>query len=221
MGARRVVIAVGLLVVGVPARRQLQRLARRSGATDAELARPLPGDDLVPDAELVMDRVLRLPAPAERVWPWLVQLGKGRAGWYLPARVERFVPRRRRAARSLDDRWQGLRVGDRVPDWGPGDPQFELAAVDAPRSLVYLSLRQRSAGWRWPAADAADADVLALSWALVLEPAGFQACRLQLRLRMRTRSRAAAVLGGLFDYATVRLLASGLAERVGQPRGGG
>ena len=43
---------------------------------------PLPGDDLV-RADVVMDRGFDLPAPPDEVWPWLVQLGKRRAGWYL------------------------------------------------------------------------------------------------------------------------------------------
>ena len=59
-------------------------------ATRAEAAARLPGDDLV-DANVVMDRATTLPGTAEDVWPWLVQLGKGRAGWYLPRRAERLV----------------------------------------------------------------------------------------------------------------------------------
>jgi hypothetical protein len=45
---------------------------------------PKPGDDIVPDAAVVMDRDRILPAPARDVWPWIVQLGKDRAGWYMP-----------------------------------------------------------------------------------------------------------------------------------------
>ena len=53
-----------------------------------DVARTLPGDDLVPHADVVMDRAFDLPAPPEDVWPWFVQLGKKRAGWYLPRSVE-------------------------------------------------------------------------------------------------------------------------------------
>ncbi|HEY2192382.1 MAG TPA: hypothetical protein VGH76_08775 [Actinomycetospora sp.] len=58
-------------------------------ATPDEVAARLPGDDLVPDAQVTMDRAFDLPAVPEILWPWLAQLGKQRAGWYLPAGVER------------------------------------------------------------------------------------------------------------------------------------
>ena len=61
-------------------------------ASPPEAAAPLPGDDLVPSADVVMDRAFTVSAPAEEVWPWLVQLGKQRAGWYLPRRLERLLP---------------------------------------------------------------------------------------------------------------------------------
>ena len=48
-----------------------------------------------------MDRAFSLPAPPEVVWPWLVQLGKGRAGWYLPRWVERIIPPSRRGRKNL------------------------------------------------------------------------------------------------------------------------
>jgi hypothetical protein len=51
-----------------------------------EITRVLPGDELVPDAQVVMDRAFELPAPPYEVWPWFAQLGKNRAGWYLPRR---------------------------------------------------------------------------------------------------------------------------------------
>ena len=170
-----------------------------------------------------MDRAGTLPAPPEQVWPWLVQLGKGRAGWYFPAAVERAIPTERRGLRRLEPGCQRLAVGDRIGDWGPGDPEFRAEVIDPPRTLVWSSLRQRSRGHRWPdgdpdpwAPDLPD-DVLALSWALVLRPLGADGSRLQLRLRARSRSRLKPlweVAGGAFDLLTVRLLLAGLRERV-------
>jgi hypothetical protein len=54
----------------------------RWGATDAEVRQPLPGDELVPESKLVATRAISIRAPASQVWPWLVQLGQGRAGLY-------------------------------------------------------------------------------------------------------------------------------------------
>ena len=171
----------------------------RVAPTPEEAARPLPGDDLVPHATTVMDRALTLPAPPEAVWPWLVQLGKRRAGWYLPRAVERWLPPSRRALRHLEPRWQGLAVGDVIPDWGGRDETFRVALLDPPRALVHTSRRGRT-------------DV---SWALCLD-AYDGGTRLQLRLRLGPvrHPRLVGTLGEAFDWLTVRGLAGGLTERV-------
>ena len=77
--------------------------------TAAERSAALPGDELVAPADVVMDRAFSLPAPPDDVWPWLVQLGKRRAGWYLPRWVERLVPPSRRGLRHLDPAYLDLR----------------------------------------------------------------------------------------------------------------
>ncbi len=43
---------------------------------------PLPGDDLLPDAGAQVTHEVTVDAPAERIWPWLAQMGRGRAGFY-------------------------------------------------------------------------------------------------------------------------------------------
>jgi hypothetical protein len=185
-------------------------------ATRQEIAASLPGDDLV-DAHVVMDRATTLPGTAQDLWPWLVQLGKRRAGWYFPRTVERFLPPGGRGARRLEPAHAGLAVGDRVPDWGPGEPEFEVALLDPPHSLVYRSLRQRSRGHRWPVVDPPPADTLDLSWALVSRDVG-EGVRLHLRLRVRTTRTwtvpVARVAGGAMDALTVGLLFAGLRERL-------
>ena len=198
----------------------LRRLARRSGVTAADLARSLPGDELVPAPSFVVDRAAVLPAPPPAVWPWLVQLGKARGWWYLPAWAERFVwAREKRGARRVVAALQGLSVGDVVPDWGPGAPVFRVASLEPARALVYHSIRQRSNGWRWPEQDTPrPPDCFEFSWALVLEPAPGERSRLHIRLRAATpggRSRPLLELGGgLLDYVTIELLAQGLRERL-------
>lgn len=162
----------------------------------------LPGDDLVV-ADVVMDRGFDLPAPPERVWPWLVQLGKQRAGWYLPASAERLVPRRRRALRHLEPRFLHHRVGDVIPDWGGADATFTLAAIEPPRLLLYTSRRGRTD----------------LTWCLHLTPVpptGGTRVHLRLRLGPVRHVRLASSVGGLVDAATIVGLAAGLRERVGR-----
>ena len=176
-------------------------------ATADEVAAHRAGDHLVPDADAVMDRAFSIDASSDLVWPWLVQLGKQRAGWYLPLSVERFLPRGRRAIRTLDPRWQQLAVGDVIPDYGGRHETFEVAHIDAPHALVYVSQRGR----------------MRVSWSLTLT-AGTSSetleptvpTRLHLRLRLGPiRRRWLVRTGGeLLDALTVAGMAAGLRERV-------
>lgn len=59
-----------------------RRWHMRWGATDAELAAPMSGDDLVPASTFTATRAITIAAPPENVWPWIVQMGYRRAGFY-------------------------------------------------------------------------------------------------------------------------------------------
>jgi hypothetical protein len=146
-----------------------------------------------------MDRAFSLPAPPDAVWPWLVQLGKRRAGWYFPRGVERFIPPSRRGLRRIDPAYLSLRVGDVVPDWGGRDATFTVAEHEPGRHLLYTSTRGRTH----------------LTWCLQATPQG-RGTRMHLRLRLApVRHRTIAEhAGGLVDLLTVAGLAAGLRERV-------
>jgi hypothetical protein len=62
----------------------------RWGATDAEVAGPMPGDELVPKASFDATRAITINAPPERVrvWPWIVQMGYRRTGFYTDALLD-------------------------------------------------------------------------------------------------------------------------------------
>lgn len=179
-----------------------------------------PGDSLVADPRFVVDRSATFPVGADELWPWLVQLGKGRAGWYMPRSVERFVPPARRGLRRLEPALQEVEVGFEEPDWGPGDPVFRCAVMDAPRALVWHSLRDPAANHRWPAG-APSPDVLALSWALLVQPDVAGGTHLHIRLRMTKGAwrgdplfRFKRPVFDLFDYVTIVWLFAGLRERL-------
>ena len=149
-----------------------------------------------------MDRGFDLAAPPGEVWPWLVQLGKRRAGWYLPRAVERLVPPSRRALRHVEPRLLEHEVGDVIPDWGGADATFTLAAIDPPRTLLYTSRRGSTD----------------LTWCIVLAPVASGGTRVHLRLRLAPvrHRRVASILGGLVDALTISGLAAGLRERLGR-----
>jgi hypothetical protein len=171
----------------------------------------LPGDDVLAHADPVIERHLHPPAEPAVVWPWLEQLGKNRGGWYLPRVVERLVPRGRRALRYVDKGLLGLQVGDRIDDWGPGDPSFELLSIDRPHHLVWWSERPRRPR------RGADRPPMRMTWALVVSPDGPSRSHLHLRLRLDLGKPAGPVAtygGDAMDWLTVWLLGKGLDERL-------
>jgi hypothetical protein len=168
-------------------------------ATAAEQREPRPGDELVSPADVVMDRGFTLPGRPLTVWPWIAQLGKHRAGWYLPRRLERFMPPSRRATREIDSRWQQLAPGDVIRDYGGRDETFTVVTIDPPIALVYRSRRGRT-------------DV---TWSILLRPDGEQT-RVLLRLRLSPVRRVwlATTAGELIDLLTITAMAAGLRERL-------
>ena len=165
----------------------------------------IPGDDLVAEANLVFDRRWVLNAAPEQIWPWLAQLGKRRAGWYLPRHVERLLPPRRRASRVILAEHQHLEPGRRIPDYGGPEEWLEVAHVDPPWALVYRTERRGTP----------------FSWALLLTPRDPGGTELRLRFRARLKStgprrRAIVAFAALADGATSRLMVSGLRERLGE-----
>jgi len=174
-------------------------------ASDAEKNASRPGDALVEPADVVMDRAFTVEARPEAVWPWLAQLGKGRAGWYMPRAVERFLPARRRAARSLNPAWLRLKEGDVIPDYGGLNATFQVAQIVPPSVLVYRSRRGSTN----------------LTWSLALESVSSDPGRTRVFLRLRMAPVRHKILartaGELIDLLTVAGMAEGLAERL---RGG-
>ena len=100
------------------------------GATPEEVSGAVTGDQLCPDARLVATRCIDLAAPPHRVFPWLRQMGFGRAGWYSHDILDNLG---RRSATEIVPAWQDLEQGGTVPG-GPVD--FVAAVLDPPRALV-------------------------------------------------------------------------------------
>ena len=79
------------------------------GATDDEVVRPLPGDTLVDNPMYVTTRAITVDAPAAAVWPWLVQLGQNRGGFYTYDVLENLMGLDIHSAERIHDEWQHLR----------------------------------------------------------------------------------------------------------------
>jgi hypothetical protein len=166
------------------------------GIDERDVGRPLPGDDLVPGARTIDTRSVEIDAPPADVWPWLTQMGYGRAGWYSYDAIDMTGG----SSRRIVPEWQSLAVGDVVPTYPGGG--FEVRVVQPGQALVLYSdtalvTRQAEAAKR-ANTEPASANVeatgvmlgatqpsqFAASWAFVLEPMAGDRTRLIERFRV-------------------------------------
>ena len=185
--------------------------------TDATLA--FAGDDLVPDATVVETRGVEIDAPPDAVWPWLVQMGYNRAGWYSYDAIDM----KGASVDTILPELQHLAVDDLVPN--SPDTAFVVRSLDPGRSLVLYADEKTveeqvaAARARKEAGEATEATPanlraagkmmpamagFAASWAFVLQPLD-EGRRTRLAERFRVRMPAperpaAAVLGGVFGF---------------------
>ena len=82
------------------------------GASGGEPIETLPGDDLLPAADLVATRAVTIGATPDQVWPWIAQLGQGRGGFYSYDRLENLVGCEIESADRIHPEWQDVSVGD-------------------------------------------------------------------------------------------------------------
>jgi hypothetical protein len=122
-----------------------RRWCRQWGATASEASRALPGDDLLVDPQTVTTRAITIHAPASQIWPWLLQLGPGRAGAYTYDWIENLLGLNMHSADKILPQYQDLEVGD-AQHLGRNGPVLRVAELDAERALV---LRSDDGNWIW------------------------------------------------------------------------
>lgn len=114
------------------------------GATADEIAALMPGDDLVPRPTFDATRAITIAARPDEVWPWLVQAGTGRAGWYSYDLVDNLG---RRSADRIIPELQDLAPGGIIPMTPSGRLGLRVHSLDAPRSMVWGSAGETT--WSW------------------------------------------------------------------------
>lgn len=92
----------------------LRDAALHLGATQVERSVALPGDGLLPDAHVQATRGITIPVEPAAVWPWLVQIGWQRGGFYSYDALENLVGLDIRSADEVVPAWQDLALGDHV-----------------------------------------------------------------------------------------------------------
>jgi hypothetical protein len=143
-----------------------------AGAAAEEASEPLPGDDRTPHPRVQSTRAVTIDAPPEQVWPWLLQMGIGRAGFYTHDWVGRLIAHARyvegkHSATRIHPEIPPLQAGDTVP-MGAGafatvpevEPYRHLVGQETyvlralPGGKTRLIARYRGAGFVSPAAHA-------------------------------------------------------------------
>jgi hypothetical protein len=166
-------VAVGTLGAALVYRILLRERVRDWGARPDEVARRLPGDDLLEDAAMVSTRAITIDAPTSAIWPWLIQMGPGRAGAYTYDWIENLLGIDIHSSDRIVPEWQAMQVGDA---WRLGKDQALSAEIVEPEQA--LVVRSPDGGW---------------VWAFVLVPEG-DATRLLSRNRMVVKGGALAHL---------------------------
>jgi hypothetical protein len=153
---------IGSLVLGIVALGAIYTFVirpwhLRRGSTKEELRRSLPGDDLVPNPKFVWNQAITINTSAAEVWPWLVQIGNKRAGWYSWDSIHRLlgvagcVDDDRRSANRIIPELQNLKVGDeiRIMPEDTGAPGYAVVSIEPDRALVTHISEENGASWVW------------------------------------------------------------------------
>jgi len=189
----------------------LRRLGRRSGASAAEAADELPGDEIVADPMWQSTRAVTIAAPPEQVWPWIVQMGypSHRAGWYTPHWLDRLTfGIRWRSADRIVPELQRLAAGDRVPDSDDWSAFFTVEAVEPPYALVLHSTRHVIK----------PIETIDFSWSFVIRELSPGRSRLLIRARTNYTPRHALpfveLIIGPADFLNASAMLRGIKKRV-------
>lgn len=189
----RTAVAVKLAALGAYALAVRPRLLTW-GTTAAERDAAYPGDDLIPGTAQGTLMATTIDAPPAAVWPWLVQMGADRAGFYSWDRLDNGG---RPSADRIHDDWQDLTAGGRIAAVPSGKQWFDVALLEPERTLVLRSsLALPAAAWFDPAGPAPRRYSDSL-WAFHLRPTADGRTRLIVRGRGRGRPGWFIALGNV------------------------
>jgi len=165
------------------------------GATTDEVNRPMPGDEIVKEPTFNATRAVMVNAPAERIWPWIVQIGYKRAGFYSWDILDNDGIA---SAERIMQEHQGLSVGDVVPL--SRDSGARVAEIEPDRRLLLVFQSDAPATWAWG-----------------LYPIDSTRTRLVTRLRVRVGSIKAQFMLDAFEIVMMRKHLLGIKRRAELP----
>ncbi len=185
---------------------------RQWGATGEEVHRTLPGDDQIPHPDTQWTRAIIVKAKSAAVWPWLVQIGHGRGGYYSYPWLERLMGLRAAHPDQINPAWQQLKEGDKIPAESDGSG-YRVLTIEPGRTLL-LGVRENDEGVSWSFARL----YRAFTWVFVLEEIDTEHTRLITRMRAQTWHSPLVALANFFiDFGAFflkRQMLLGIKQRV-------
>jgi hypothetical protein len=205
LGSREILHEFGAAVSALPlfiTAPLLRHWHLRWGATADEVAAPMPGDDIVPASQFTATRAITIDAAPRAVWPWLLQVGYHRAGFYSYDLLDNLG---RPSAEQILPEWQQLQAGDvAAPMANPPTPttSFVITDIDAPSTIV------------WAKPDS--------TWAWTLTETSHGGTRLVTRLKQRYQRNPGLPLTILLaefgDFPMMRKMLLGIKRRAERPQ---
>jgi hypothetical protein len=187
------------------------------GATDAEVQRALPGDDLVKHPKWQYTNAITIESPVACVWFWLVQIGQGRGGFYNYEWLQNLIGCDMHNTNQILQEFQHLEVGDSVR-LHPKMPGYPVAIIK-PDCVIVLHADTRTGSTPVPGGTKPE-DYFASTWVFFLDKLDDGKTRLISRFRsdynprMRNRLFYGTCLVEPISTAMQRKMLKGIKQRV-------
>ena len=186
------------------------------GSTTEEAHMRLPGDELVPRPTFQSTRAVTIIAPPERIWPWLVQIGQDRGGFYSYDWLENLFRLGIHSADRIVPEWQERAGGELVHADANGGNGWYVRDVRPPHALV-LEMANVKAGRPFRRDEP---PFMEFTWAFVLQAHRDGRTRLLVRERVAFGKRLAQVAGspvGLISFVMTQKMMRGIKSRAETP----
>jgi hypothetical protein len=193
-------------------RRKVRPWHERWGATDEELSLPLPGDELIAEPAGQTTRGITIDAAPEDVWPWVIQIGADRGGFYSYDWLENLFGLDIHSADEVVPEWQQRAVGDLMHADAKGSGGWYVMEVRPNEALVVkMANLKESRPWRrdeWP--------FMEFTWTFAVPTGANGSTRLLVRERVGFGNRLARFMAapiGLVSFAMTQKMMRGIKER--------
>jgi hypothetical protein len=207
-----VIVIVAIVIVGLGFFGLYRPWQLRWGATREEVARSMPGDEVVPRPTFNTTRAVTVRAKPKDIWPWIVQIGFGRGGWYSYDLLDNLG---HHSAERIVPEFQHIEAGDLIP-MGPGEDSGIWVKEFVPnRWMLWWNKKNELSTWVWALDPMPDGStrlvtrvrsrsswghpISAFVWLLMLEVADFPMMR---KCLLNIKRRAEALALGSVSPAT-------------------